>query len=67
MSGLIQQGCQIFTAEAGGGETVPIDEIHVVPRKLVFAVGNESRGLSSQIRTQATTRFTIPSAATWNP
>ncbi len=60
VSGLIQQGCQIFTAEVAGGGTVLIDEIRQVPRKLVFAVGNESRGLSSQIRTQATTRFTIP-------
>jgi TrmH family RNA methyltransferase len=59
-SGLIRQGCQIFTAEVTGQGTVPIDEIHQVPRKLVLAVGNESRGLSAQIRRQATTRFTIP-------
>ena len=55
---LIQQGCRIFAAEVTG--TNSIDEIHQVPRKLVFAVGNESRGLSVQIRRQATTRFTIP-------
>lgn len=60
VSGLIQQGCQIFTAEVGGDGTLPIDAIRQAPRKLVFAVGNESRGLSAQIRTQATTRFTIP-------
>ena len=60
VSGLIQQGCQIFTAEVAGEGTVPIDEIRQVPRKCVFAVGNESRGLSAQIRTHATTRFTIP-------
>ena len=60
VSGLIRQGCQIFAAEVTGGGTVPIDEIHQVPRKLVLAVGNESRGLSAQIRQQATTRFTIP-------
>jgi TrmH family RNA methyltransferase len=60
VSGLIRQGCQIFAAEATGAGAVPIDEIHHVPRKLVFAVGNESRGLSAQIRKQATTRFTIP-------
>ena len=59
-SGLIRQGCQIFAAEVTGDRTVPIDEIHQVPRKLVLAVGNESRGLSAQIRRQATTRFTIP-------
>ena len=60
VSGLIRQGCQIFTAEVTEDGTVPIDEIHQVPRKLVLAVGNESRGLSAQIRRQATTRFTIP-------
>jgi TrmH family RNA methyltransferase len=62
VSGLIRQGCRIFAAEVTGGGTVSIDEIHQVPRKLVFAVGNESRGLSAQIRGQATTRFTIPLA-----
>jgi RNA methyltransferase, TrmH family len=60
VSGLIRQGCQIFAAEVMGDGTIPIDEIHQVPRKLVLAVGNESRGLSVQIRRQATTRFTIP-------
>ena len=60
VSGLIRQGCQIFAAEVTGDGTVPIDEIHQVPQKLVLAVGNESRGLSAQIRRQATTRFTIP-------
>ena len=60
VSGLIRQGCQIFAAEVTGDGAVPIDEIQQAPRKLVFAVGNESRGLSVQIRRQATTRFTIP-------
>ncbi|MEO6308442.1 MAG: RNA methyltransferase [Nitrospiraceae bacterium] len=60
VSGLIRQGCQVFAAEVTGNGTVSIDEIHQVPRKLVLAVGNESRGLSAQIRRQATTRFTIP-------
>ena len=60
VSGLIRQGCQVFAAEVTGDGTVPIDEIHHVPWKLVLAVGNESRGLSAQIRGQATTRFTIP-------
>lgn len=60
VSGLIRRGCRIFTAEVAGDGTIPIDEIQGVPRKLVFAVGNESRGLSVQIRRQATTRFTIP-------
>jgi RNA methyltransferase, TrmH family len=60
VSGLIREGCQIFTAEVTGDGTVSIDEIHQAPRKLVLAVGNESRGLSAQVRGQATTRFTIP-------
>lgn len=60
VSELIQQGCRIFTAEVPGEGTIPIDEIRTVPRKFVFAVGNESRGLSAQIRMQAATRFTIP-------
>lgn len=59
-SGLIRQGCQIFAAEATGNGTIPIDEIRQVPRKLILAVGNESRGLSAQLVSQATTRFTIP-------
>jgi TrmH family RNA methyltransferase len=60
LSGLIREGCQIFAAEVTGAGTVSIDEIHQAPRKLVVAVGNESHGLSAQIRGQATTRFTIP-------
>jgi TrmH family RNA methyltransferase len=60
VTGLIQQGCQVFAAEATGDGAVPIDTIEHVPRKLVLAVGNESRGLSAQLRSQAATRFTIP-------
>jgi RNA methyltransferase, TrmH family len=60
VSGLVRQGCQIFTAEVAGDSIVMIEEIHQVPRKLILAVGNESRGLSPQIRRQATTRFNIP-------
>ncbi len=60
VTGLIQQGCRVFAAEATGDGAVPIDRIQHVPRKLVFAVGNESRGLSAQLLSQATIRFTIP-------
>ncbi|HKQ36285.1 MAG TPA: RNA methyltransferase [Nitrospiraceae bacterium] len=60
VSRLIRQGCEIFAAEVAGEGTIPIDGIHRVPRKLALAVGNESRGLSAQIRRQASTRFTIP-------
>jgi TrmH family RNA methyltransferase len=60
LSGLIREGCQIFAAEVTGDGTVSIDKIQQAPKKLVLAVGNESRGLSAQTRAQATTRFTIP-------
>ena len=60
VSGLIRQDCGIFAAEATGNGTVPIDEIRQVPRRLILAVGNEGRGLSAQLNSQATTRFTIP-------
>jgi TrmH family RNA methyltransferase len=60
LSGLIQQGCRIFAAEVTGGVAVSIDAIREAPRKLVLAVGNESRGLSALLLGQATTRFTIP-------
>lgn len=60
VTGLLQQGCQVFAAEATGGGTVPIDKIQHVPRKLILAVGNESRGLSAQLLRLAATRFTIP-------
>ena len=60
VSGLIRQGCQIFAAEVPGDGIGSIDEIRHIPRKLVLAVGNESRGLSAQTLGQATTRFTIP-------
>lgn len=60
VSGLIRQGCRIFAAEVTGPKATLIDEIHHAPRKLVFAVGNESRGLSALTRKQASIRFTIP-------
>lgn len=60
VSGLIRKGCQVFAAEADRGKAVSIDEFHHAPRKLVLAVGNESHGLSTEIRRQATARFTIP-------
>jgi TrmH family RNA methyltransferase len=60
LSGLIREGCQVFAAEVAGDGIVSIDEIHQAPKKLVVAVGNESRGLSAQIRAQANTRFTVP-------
>ena len=60
VEGLIRHGCDVFAAEVLGEGTVSIDEIRQAPRKLILALGNESRGLSAQIRRQAVTRFTIP-------
>ncbi|HXC66908.1 MAG TPA: RNA methyltransferase [Nitrospiraceae bacterium] len=60
VSGLIREDCGVFAAEATGNGTVPIDEIRQVPRRLILAVGNEGRGLSAQLGSQATIRFTIP-------
>ncbi len=54
------KGCAIFTAEAGGRETVPMETIHTVPQRMVLAVGNESRGLSAETIKGASCRFTIP-------
>jgi len=56
----IQRGCAVFAAEARGSETVNMDTIREVPKRLVVALGNESRGLSAQTITEATRRFTIP-------
>lgn len=60
VSGLIQRGCRIYATDASDRGTVPIDEIGEAPRKLILAVGNESRGLSVATNKAATVRFTIP-------
>ena len=64
VSGLIRQGCRIFAAGMSRGGIVSIDEIHQVPRKLVLAVGNESRGLSARIRGRRLLDLPSHSAAT---
>ena len=56
----IQRGCAVFAAEARGSETVNMETIREVPKRLVVALGNESRGLSAQTINEATCRFTIP-------
>jgi TrmH family RNA methyltransferase len=57
---LIQRGVTLFAAEAGNRQTVNIETIRHIPRRLVVVVGNESRGLSAHTIKQATCRFTIP-------
>lgn len=54
-----QKACTIFAAEVAGPETVEMGSIRTVPRRMILAVGNESRGLSEQARKQANCRFTI--------
>jgi TrmH family RNA methyltransferase len=57
---LIEAGCSIFSAEAGGRETVEMERIVSVPRRLILAVGSEGQGLSTKVCRQASRRFTIP-------
>jgi len=59
-TGFARKECAIFAAEAGGHGTVEIDTIRDVPKRLIIALGNESRGLSPQTIKQAARRFTIP-------
>ena len=57
---LTGKGIALFAAEAAGGEAVHMDTIRTVPKRLIVAVGNESRGLSPHMVKQAACRFTIP-------
>ena len=52
--------CAVYTAEAGGRGTAPMDAIRTVSRRMILAVGNESRGLSPRTIKAASRRFTIP-------
>ncbi|HLZ33108.1 MAG TPA: RNA methyltransferase [Nitrospira sp.] len=56
----IQNHCAIYAAEVAGPDTVEMEAIHTIPRRVILAMGNESRGLSESTRQQATCRFTIP-------
>jgi len=51
--------CALYTAEAAGVGTVEMETIRDVPKRLIIAVGNESRGLATQTITHAVRRFTI--------
>jgi TrmH family RNA methyltransferase len=55
----VRKECVIFTAEAGGRGTVEMETIREVPRRLILALGNESRGLSAHTIKQGGCRFTI--------
>jgi RNA methyltransferase, TrmH family len=55
-----RQNCAMYTAEAGGRGMVEMETIRDVPKRLIIALGNESRGLAAQTIRQAVRRFTIP-------
>jgi len=57
---LTRKGIALFAAEAGPREAVPMETIDTTPKRLIIAVGNESRGLSPHTIKQAACRFTIP-------
>jgi len=57
---LTGKGVVLYTAEAGGADTVDIESLRRLPHRLVVAVGNESRGLSAHTIKHAACRFTIP-------
>lgn len=57
---LTKKGIGLFAAQAGAGQAVQIDTIGSIPKRLIIAVGNESRGLSAHTVEQAACRFTIP-------
>ncbi len=57
---LVGQGGVLFAADASPGATVALGDIERVPRRLLVAVGNESRGLSQGTAHLASVRFRIP-------
>lgn len=52
--------CAIFTAEVPSPLSCPIQDIRTLPRRIVVAFGNESRGLSASTIQHAWLRFHIP-------
>ena len=58
--GLTKSGIALFAADATGRDAVSMENIRIIPERLVVAVGNESRGLSALTLEQAACRFTIP-------
>jgi TrmH family RNA methyltransferase len=52
--------CTILAADSSGKHAKRMDEITGIPSKTIIAVGNESRGLSSDTLRAAAIRFHIP-------
>ena len=57
---LTKKGVVLFAAEASEGQTVSMETIRTIPKRMIVAVGNESRGLSLHTLKQVACRFTIP-------
>src|SRR6185295_13561109 len=57
---LARSHCAILAADSSGKHARRMDEITGIPAKAVIALGNESRGLSSDILRAAAIRFHIP-------
>lgn len=55
-------GCAIYSAVVPSPETVMIESIRAVPRRLIVAVGNEGRGLAPEVVAASSVRFSIPLA-----
>ena len=60
VTNLTSNGVVLFAAEAAEGQAVSMETIRTIPKRLLVAVGNESRGLSLHTIKQAACRFTIP-------
>jgi TrmH family RNA methyltransferase len=57
---IVEDVASLFAAEASEGQTVSMETIRTIPKRMIVAVGNESRGLSLHTIKQVACRFTIP-------
>lgn len=57
---LVQRGWAVLAADPGHEGTIPIDRVRAIAPRMLLALGNESRGLSSATLNQARVRFRIP-------
>ncbi|MFO0701094.1 MAG: RNA methyltransferase [Nitrospira sp.] len=54
--------CEIYAAVLSAADRVAIRSIEAIPSRLVMAVGNEGAGLSQEILSASTIKFSIPLA-----
>lgn len=57
---LTRRAGELWAAEPPRKTTVQITELTTLPRRVILAVGNESRGLSESVLKRAAVRFHIP-------